>query len=143
MAEYKKFAVVPTTRLRELELLERTKSVPPKTPPPSAAGNIITAKKINAVLEVLPKILKHRARVLLYYLMNHHDEAGMDDDGRIVYQDKSKGSHFYSLIRYVYAAGPFTPYRPEDTDRFMQLVNQSPVKPVPRSDMLAQWQNLY
>jgi hypothetical protein len=175
MAEYKKFAVIPAGELKQREELEQqvyelrrqlelqqqqqpsspqrpetpqTPETPPPPPPPTPdTAAQITPEKIDQVLEVLPKNLRHRGRVLMYWVKNHHTDVGMDDAGHVIYNDKSRGSHLYTLIRYVLASGPFTPYRPEDISRFLALIKDSPITPPKpkqqQPDLLLQWQNLY
>ena len=80
-----------------------------------------TKNNLGNLVDLLPKNLQNRARMLLHYIEN----VNVNDAQRIVYSDGSVGSHIVDLIRY--AVSPFVKTRPIDWPQFSALLESNNV----------------
>ena len=116
----KRYALVPETWLQQQQQQNSQKSfeTTASTPQVSVTSFVEEPKSLTNISELLPKNLRNRARMVLYYLENAN--IRVNDVQRIVYEDGSLGSHIIDLVRY--AISPFVKTRPLDWPRFKNLL---------------------
>lgn len=113
----RKFVLVSESRFKELQT--------PATIETSPAGGatIIEEKTENydTIIELMPKQLRHRSRVLLHYI-----RPNINPEGRIIYPDETIGSHAYTLLKYYLTDLPTKQKRPVDAKKFEELLAKAP-----------------
>lgn len=74
---------------------------------------------MDSIPDLLPKCYRAKAKIIVHYL---RAKITLDENQRIVYPDKSVGSHILTLLRYF--VSPFVKERPLDAPKFRKLMKE-------------------
>lgn len=92
---------------------------------------------VEDIPELLPKCYRAKAKVIVHYL---RDQIKLDENQRVLYPDKTVGSHILTLMRYF--VSPLVKERPLDAPKFMKLMKSVGVPDYVYTKNLTKWQIL-
>lgn len=77
--------------------------------------------EIDAIVDMMPKQMARKAKLLVHYIRN---QIKLSENGRIVYPDRSLGSHLHDLVKFFVASPMLKIPRPIDAVKFGILLKQ-------------------
>ena len=106
----RRFVLVPEKQMQQ--------SNPPVNFAPPTVANIINDEiNYDAIINIMPKPLRHKTKVVL-----HHLQPRLDVNDKVIYPDETVGSHLYSLLKYFLSDLPSKQPRPPDGQKFEELM---------------------
>lgn len=84
-------------------------------------GSAPEADELDAIVEMMPKQMGRKAKLLVHYIRNH---ISVSDNGRVIYDDSSIGSHLHDLVKFFVASPMLRVPRPIDAVKFGILLKR-------------------
>ena len=110
--------MVPESWLQAQQAINPVQDQPQKSVAPISIRETEThTRKLSDMVEILPKNLRNKARVLLHYI---EGKVTLNAHERIVYGDGHVGSYLLDIVRYY--VSPLVKTRPLDAPRFEKLM---------------------